>query len=208
MFCPVFCVCPTRNRRRCCGSRRRGIPGGPTGTGISPFKPFGADNIRFLRHGYYAAVTLHLHGSVLCALFSVSAGSEGEEHLGQAGHELLDLVQVLGRRGCFRMLLVLSWLRSDRFPNPSALLCESRHRSVPEEALGSSTVATGAIVEPVKPWLGLSEVGASPTTGGREHWHQRREHCTRRERPGRREHWHQRREPAHLGAAPPCHIGR
>ena len=49
-FCPdgadIATDCPSVERRTL-----------PTDTGISPFKPFDADNIRFLRHGYYAAVT-------------------------------------------------------------------------------------------------------------------------------------------------------
>jgi len=49
-FCPdgadIAVDCPSVERRTL-----------PTDTDISPFKPFGADNIRFLRHGYYAAIT-------------------------------------------------------------------------------------------------------------------------------------------------------
>jgi len=49
-FCPdgtdIATDCPSVERRTL-----------PTDTAISPFKPFDPDNIRFLRHGYYAAVT-------------------------------------------------------------------------------------------------------------------------------------------------------
>ena len=49
-FCPdgtdIATDCPSEERRTL-----------PTDTGISPFKPFDAANIRFLRQGYYAAVT-------------------------------------------------------------------------------------------------------------------------------------------------------
>ena len=49
-----FCPDGTDNTTDCPSVERRTLP---TDTGISPFKPFDADNIRFLRHGYYAAVT-------------------------------------------------------------------------------------------------------------------------------------------------------
>tara|TARA_B110000208_G_scaffold176848_1_gene223557 strand:+ start:151 stop:3924 length:3774 start_codon:yes stop_codon:yes gene_type:complete len=49
-FCPdgtdIATDCPSVERRTL-----------PTDTGISPFQPFDAENIRFLRHGYYAAIT-------------------------------------------------------------------------------------------------------------------------------------------------------
>ena len=49
-----FCPDGTDNATDCPSVERRTLP---TDTGVSPFKPFDADNIRFLRHGYYAAVT-------------------------------------------------------------------------------------------------------------------------------------------------------
>ena len=49
-----FCPDGTNNATDCPSVERRTLP---TDTGISPFKPFDAENIRFLRHGYYAAVT-------------------------------------------------------------------------------------------------------------------------------------------------------
>ena len=49
-----FCPDGTDNATDCPSAERRTLP---TDTGVSPFKPFDADNIRFLRHGYYAAVT-------------------------------------------------------------------------------------------------------------------------------------------------------
>ena len=50
-FCPdgadIAADCPSVERRTL-----------PTDTGISPFNPFDAENIRFLRHGYYAGEDL------------------------------------------------------------------------------------------------------------------------------------------------------